>query len=104
MRPFLVPIIKPSQVIYDFLRELYDILSDPNSETSKTRETKRLLHEVQRMIDKEDEDLPAPPNLQKEKENLGAPQSTVKLMGVFAWLPKGRVKAPKKSANGSLPR
>ncbi|KAK8073492.1 hypothetical protein PG994_004391 [Apiospora phragmitis] len=71
MRPFLIPIIAPSQVIYNILREL--------------RSPK------------------APPDPQKEQEDLGKPESTVKFMEIFAWLPKGRLRAPKKGANGFLP-
>lgn len=92
--------------MYDILRELYGILANSSGEISKRRETKKLLREVQRRIDKDksDTELRAPPSLQKEKESLGEPQSTVKFMEVLAWLPKGKLRAPRKGANGSLPR
>lgn len=104
MRPFLVPIVKPCQVIYDILRNVYGILVHSNGETSRRREIKKFLREVQGRIDKKDADLQVPPNPQDEKDNLGEPQSTVKFMGIFAWLNKRRLRAPKKGANGSLPR
>ncbi|KAK8024397.1 hypothetical protein PG993_012463 [Apiospora rasikravindrae] len=91
MKPFLAPIIKPSLVVYDILRALYNIVANSNSQTSKRRETKKLLREVQRRMDKKEAVLRAPPNLQKEQENLGEPQSTVKFMEILAWLPKGRI-------------
>ncbi|KAK8102511.1 hypothetical protein PG984_015657 [Apiospora sp. TS-2023a] len=103
MRPFLIPIIKTSQVIYDILRKLYDIFADSDGQTSKRWETKKLLREVQMMMDKKDAAMGAPPNLHKEQDNLGEPQSTVKLMGVLAWLPKKRLRVPKRGTNGFLP-
>ncbi|KAK7973144.1 hypothetical protein PG988_007278 [Apiospora saccharicola] len=103
MRPFLIPIIKTSQVIYDILRKLYGIFADSDGQTSKRWETKKLLREVQMMMDKKDAAMGAPPNLHKEQENLGEPRSTVELMGVLAWLPKKRLRVPKRGANGFLP-
>lgn len=104
MRPLLVPILKPSQILYDTVRELYEVFSDPSGATSKRRDAKRVLQEVQRRLEKREAAGWKRNNLQQAQMKLGEPEDMVELTGRLSWLRQGRVKATNGGANGVLPK
>ncbi|KAK7974435.1 hypothetical protein PG989_016283 [Apiospora arundinis] len=100
LRPYMVPIFKPFQT-------LYDTIADRSGATSRRREAKMALQEVQRRMDKREASLNRlPPSRQtQEAARSEKPGNTAGLTSVFAWLRKWKTtKAPNWGGNGFLPR
>ncbi|KAK6839337.1 hypothetical protein PG987_005203 [Apiospora arundinis] len=99
LRPYMVPIFKPFQA-------LYDAIADRSGATSRRREAKMALQEVQRRMDKRDASLNRLPSRQtQEAARTETPGDTTGLTGIFARLCKWKTtKTPNWGGNGFLPR
>ncbi|KAK8004927.1 hypothetical protein PG990_010964 [Apiospora arundinis] len=100
LRLYIIPIFKPFQT-------LYDAIADRSGATSRRREAKMALQEVQRRMDKREASLNRlPPSRQtQEAASSEKPENTTDLTSVFARLCKWKTtKPPNWGGNGFLPR
>ncbi|KAK6857196.1 hypothetical protein PG995_007383 [Apiospora arundinis] len=99
LRPYVIPIFKPFQT-------LYDAIADRSGATSRRREAKMALQEVQRRMEKREASLNRLHRRQtQEAARTEKPENTAGLTSIFAWLCKWKTtNAPNWGGNGFLPR